>query len=552
MGLIYITAFIELEGCTYLDACQFIDHFFAAAECGAPIILYVSQFYYDIMKDRLETCKNVSLGAVVELGELWTYNAIKSHEPLALPAHRSETKDNMNYMALQHSKIEFIQRAMKYTTATHYAWLDFRIGYIFKDLEGSKGYLKTLSEAKLADDFLAFPGCWAVGQGLILETVCWRFCGGFFAGSRRRLEEFWATTQHWLPLFLQETHAITWEVNFWAWLERYKGWRPSWYAADHNDSIIRLPRNCFHFWRLAKDPSACIEPLTGIPQIDGMNPMSASHISYRGINMLNIRYINYKITDAGTFDIAHPAGWLVTKNILSILDGNLQPLANVGPITTDNLGLQKYGEVIQGLEDVRLFEWNGAINFIATQREWSSCGRNRIVWGIYDTNAGAFIKGRLLQPPADTWCEKNWIPINSVAAPTLPIIYSWNPWVVGTIDDAGTLVPCIIKEMPTLFSVLKGSSVPVPSGSGELICVAHYSEGEIPRDYYHVLVGIDPVSLCPIWHTEPFVFCNVGIEYCIGFAIRDGVANFWISRRDRDPAHVKIPLAKILQKKKLI
>jgi hypothetical protein len=97
--------------------------------------------------------------------------------------------------------------------------------------------------------------------------------------------------------------------------------------------------------------------------------------------------------------------------------------------------------------------------------------------------------------------------------------------------------------------------VPVPftnDGRTELICLAHYSEGEIPRNYYHVLVGIDPVTLYPIWHTEPFVFCNIGIEYCIGFVIKSNMAHFWISRRDRDPALFKIPIDKLLIEKKLI
>jgi hypothetical protein len=548
MGFIYVTAFIELEGCVYFDASTFIDHFFAVAECGVPIILYASKSYYDMMKERLEYYKNVSLGAIVELEDLWAYKTIKSKEPVALPAWRSETKDNLNYMALQHSKIELIQRAMKYTAGSHYAWLDFRIGYVFKDVEGSKAHLKTLSESKLAADFLAFPGCWELGRGLILETVCWRFCGGFFAGSRGALDDFWRRTQTYLPLFLDETHTITWEVNFWAWMERYKNWRPTWYAADHNDSIIRLPGACFHYNRLVAPEN--IEPLAGLPVIENMNPMSAAHISYRGIDLLNIRYINYRITDAGTFDIAHPNCWLVSKNMCCILEDGMRLFGFIGPMTTENLGLQKYGEVIQGLEDIRLFEWKGAINFIATQREYSPCGRNRMVWGIYDTVDGSCKQGRLLQPPGDTWCEKNWIPIPCDAS-QMHFIYNWGPWTVGTIDDSGRLIPQITKEMPPLFSKLKGSTVPVRYGN-ELICVAHYSEGEIPRNYFHLLVGIDPATLCPIWHTDPFVFCNIGIEYCIGFTIKKAEAHFWISRRDRDPGLVRVPMDRFLAEKKLI
>jgi hypothetical protein len=34
---------------------------------------------------------------------------------------------------------------------------------------------------------------------------------------------------------------MVWETNVWSLLEEYYGWRPDWFKADHNDSIIHIP-----------------------------------------------------------------------------------------------------------------------------------------------------------------------------------------------------------------------------------------------------------------------------------------------------------------------
>jgi hypothetical protein len=41
--------------------------------------------------------------------------------------------------------------------------------------------------------------------------------------------------------FLNQTRKIVWEVNYWAWLENLGLISPTWYLANHNDTIVNIP-----------------------------------------------------------------------------------------------------------------------------------------------------------------------------------------------------------------------------------------------------------------------------------------------------------------------
>jgi len=42
---------------------------------------------------------------------------------------------------------------------------------------------------------------------------------------------------------LAKYKRMLWEVNVWAILEYEYGWNPTWYRANHDDSIVRIPDN---------------------------------------------------------------------------------------------------------------------------------------------------------------------------------------------------------------------------------------------------------------------------------------------------------------------
>ena len=75
-----------------------------------------------------------------------------------------------------------------------------------------------------------------------------------------------------------------------------------------------------------------------------------------------------------------------------------------------------------------------------------------------------------------------------------------------------------------------------------LLGVAHYSEEQAPRHYYHVLVLIDKDNFFPVRWSDPFYFQQLSIEFSIGFSCLHKRFSFWISQHDRDPMFLSVPI----------
>ena len=90
---------------------------------------------------------------------------------------------------------------------------------------------------------------------------------------------------------------------------------------------------------------------------------------------------------------------------------------------------------------------------------------------------------------------------------------------------------------------IRGSSTPVWTQSG-YICVVHFSvEHTLPKQYYHMLVLLDLDTYYPKAHTKIFHFFEYGIEFCLSMLIVDHQYKFWISRQDRDPVCIDVPVS---------
>jgi hypothetical protein len=73
------------------------------------------------------------------------------------------------------------------------------------------------------------------------NNVVWRFCGGFLIGDKKSLIHFYIMSNDYFLRFLNQTRKIVWEVNYWAWLENLGLISPTWYLANHNDTIVNIP-----------------------------------------------------------------------------------------------------------------------------------------------------------------------------------------------------------------------------------------------------------------------------------------------------------------------
>jgi len=562
-----------------------MDRFREIAATGIHIGVYTCpRLRNDVETLVAEFPDNVRLMKVMELSETVIAGMV-SKQDVKLPRIRNEPKDTVDYLTIINSKTEFMTHAIEENpwNSTHFAWIDFNISHVFFDRERSLSFLQWLGTRDFYENnCFVIPGCWDKWSGehidQITDIIHWRFCGGFFLGDAASIQRFHALYLEHFPRFLAAHGTLVWEVNFWAWLEAETNWTTvyegghgykAWYKADHNDTII-----C-DMW--ARTVSRRVLDMPGIstciyayPAIDGYHPSSASYLFHEGKYWLNTRYVNYWYYPDGWYMFYDGTNIIRSKNVLSELDEDTMLPLNYTEIS-ETIDLPTYEMYSRGIEDVRLYGYGSQMKYIATTVGYHSTGGNRMMIGEYCIETGNLAESKVIEPPTDTFTEKNWVPLvldnqASEYHGRELFIYGWSPFCVGEIRDGkleDVSVATTEKHLLTtkdkvrscleiiyqsdktrlapFFHKMKGSANLVDTGE-VLVGVVHFSEELRPRHYFHMLVELDRTSLEPLRYSDPFYFSSVSIEFCIGFSLCNDEYWFWISRMDRDPMLVRVPV----------
>lgn len=514
-----------------------IERFREIASTGIKLCVYVNPELLAMIPREYE---NV---IVVEMPTT-QIECLCANKELELPQQRNIQKDTHKYMCLMNAKTEFVADAIERNpwNSTHFAWIDFNVSYIFKNGEKERTlrFLKELDLYKLPDQCMMIPGCWTPYDNVhiahVTECIFWRFCGGFFIGDANSLLKFDSLYRQNFETFLQKYNKLTWEVNFWAWLEANTDWKPTWYKADHNDSIItNLP--CANLAMVLS--SSPVSEIThyDYPAVSLFHPSSASYLKINGEHILNTRYVNYFFNGDGSYLFYDGSRVIQNKNFCSrlVFENGTSIPADYEEMNENTIDLPRYPMYSRGIEDIRLYERNGKARYIATSVGYHTTGGNRMVVGNYDYKRRAYSDSRIIAPPTDTYCEKNWVPLPGERE---LFVYKWAPLEIGEIDENQQLKIIQTHAETTrlpFFDRMKGSTQFIEH-NGELIGVTHFSEDAKVRRYFHMLVVLDKSTYAPLRYSQPFVFEKFAIEFCIGFDISDDKYRFWISRFDRDPA----------------
>jgi hypothetical protein len=250
-NITFVTAYLKVYDSDYDESRTFekrLDFFMKIVELNINICLFVSPEYKEDFELISTKHTNLNIIEVLSIEDLEvTKLGNKNANLLVLPDRRNNVKDTSNYMFLMNSKIEFIKKTIDVNPFDneYFCWFDFSLPYIFKQLENSILKLKTYSETNfISEPFIVMPGCWNFKVGnkdVLKDSICWRFCGGFFMGDKNSLLSFYDVSISHFEEFLNLTGKIVWEVNYWTWLEAHGYISPIWYQADHNDSIINIP-----------------------------------------------------------------------------------------------------------------------------------------------------------------------------------------------------------------------------------------------------------------------------------------------------------------------
>jgi hypothetical protein len=537
----FVTSFININIESEETINLRLENFLKIVKTGVNLCVYVDSTMVEKLREITSKFNNVKIMKSLNLSDFYSFNVCSNVEGLNLPFTDNKNKDTKEYMILMNSKIEIIHDAITENAfnTEYFAWIDFSIAKIFS----RTNYITILNElnnTKYSGEILAIPGCCKkLSNERELNSICWRFCGGFFFGDKKSLEDFYYKYIDLFPKFVLKYKMIVWEVNFWAWLECNSSWTPNWYVADHNDSIIEIP----YSFTATSIYSKSEVKIYDYPIIDNglYVASSASYVRHNGEHILNTRYVNYSIINK---EFIHhiPENIIITKNVMSNLNDELIPTNYI--IIDDPEKYSKKLTMYNGIEDIRLYEKNQEICFIGTSLSHSNCGVNSIVTGIYDVSNFKMESCRTITSPYQKPCEKNWTPIiiNGIES----MVYKWFPMEIFTVNDnhLEKKITYFIKN--EVFRKFRGSSLFVKFGDN-LLGLVHFSEGEfMERRYYHVLMLLDGESMKPIQYSESFYFGEEpGIEFCTGFAIIDMKYQFWVSFCDGSPQNVSISIDSI-------
>jgi hypothetical protein len=326
-------------------------------------------------------------------------------------------------------------------------------------------------------------------------------------------------------------------VNFLAWLEQKDFWKPIWYAADHNDSIIRIPPFVYSDI-LAYHAKIVALPFMPAQPAAQFTPSVSSCVHWKDKIVINTRFVNYRYLPSGHCTIHDMEGRVFTKNVITILDQDYYPICS-REVVESHMGVNEYGlRKFHGIEDIRLFVQNDQIFFLGTTVNYSSTGENRMILGTYDTDHHCLRDAKVIE---SNHREKNWIPFVSKREPDRALfIYRWSK--TFQIRDESTVVrECEITNHLFRFYEMRGSSNFAWTEEGYLGLIHFSVDGTLPKQYHHLFVLLDLETYLPIRHSRIFCFQGPGIEFCIQMMV-DKDVRLWVTREDRDPIQFTIPL----------
>lgn len=529
-----------------------LELFLKLADTGINISIFTTPEFQELFSEIDKKYENIKLINVYSKTELKFSNKYFNETELCqLPERRSHIKDTEYYMYLMNSKIDFVREVIEINpfSSKYFCWIDFSLPYVFKNIDKTIKNIKLISQRNYINSFLTIPGCWSFKVNdinYIKNNICWRFCGGFFMGDKDSLIDFYNLSFNNFGDFLTQTKTLLWEVNYWAWLESFKGFNPIWYCGDHNDSIIDIPQHVYNIKIFYVADEIIQYDYPEIITNDKFFPASASYIYdvKNNQHIINTRYVNYFYKDNWDCDFFNESRQIRTININSILDISLNPICfNTINIDESNLVNNQTSFSI-GLEDIRLYYQNDKVKFIASNVNYVLDGKNRMIIGDYD-NKSCF-NCKIVNMLWESTCEKNWSPIQYNNDETQLFIYKWSPYQIGYIDNNNNFQLFIEKELNNEFvNRFRGSSSFIENDDKTLIGLVHYSIQSVPPIYYHVIVLLNKETLLPIMYSDPFKFGDRPIEFCIGFSKNFNQYLFWISQMDREPLLVKIDINKI-------
>ena len=247
--VLFVSLFINLKEDRQKNGDKYIELFQKLASSKIPILLFISQNYYDSYGSEIKDRYPNVLLEVLNLEDLWVYQAIQDIPDIKLPLTDNSKKDTRNYHILMNSKLEVIYLAkLKYPNFQSYFFLDCGIFHIFRNYEAIYRKLEEINNINRIEskgDIILPATHWAKLEYLQIQMdrywnqIYWRFLGGVIMVNNPMIDIFWNLFKVFFTEECVNKKRIVWEVNIWALMEaKYPNLAFNTYLGDHNDSML--------------------------------------------------------------------------------------------------------------------------------------------------------------------------------------------------------------------------------------------------------------------------------------------------------------------------
>lgn len=250
------------------------------------------------------------------------------------------------------------------------------------------------------------------------------------------------------------------------------------------------------------------------PAPDGYTAMNPSLCQQYADTLINVRCVNYTMDSAGRYLIRNTETGEITNDnpihtrnfIGKLVNGKVEGAKELLPPMGLTQADAKYPLVI-GLEDVRLFQRNYTLSFVACVRQANEDGWCEQWTGdINEFNNNWIANAAYRIPMNPRQHEKNWMPYHEGFAYRINRLVGFN----GSIKDK------------TAFDIdteaLNGGTQIVPMRDG-YVCIVHqsYHKPDGTRFYMHRFVRFNK-DMLPNGISRPFCFLDRCIEFAAGLA----------------------------------
>lgn len=247
-----------------------------------------------------------------------------------------------------------------------------------------------------------------------------------------------------------------------------------------------------------------------VPQ--GYRPTNPS-VSRHGNDLYLVqRTVNFRLLKDGTYETDNGAP-IRTRNYLLRLNADLEVETAAELLLPADFPKTQFEEV-QGLEDIRLFSWNGSLWGSSCVRELNAEGWCEQLIARIEQRSNSetrLAEWLVLRPEGPRLHEKNWMP--QAKGASLHFIYSCDP--TRIVNDRGETV----SESDAGFAVeqFRGGTQLIEFDEGWLALVHEVQWQNDRRFYQHRFVWFDSENNLRRL-SRPFYFKEKGVEFAAGLA----------------------------------